>query len=143
MPPNQIEVKFKFARRRSAKVMGSLADREAPPSEGENVRGILVTHNFHSKIVAPEDLSTYTPVRVATISSKLHVPFAGSLETLKLFLNEMFTNVTEESREGDDGAVGATFSLHGGKVSAAIIAIYRHLKRLFSLLYKTNACRSA
>jgi len=114
MPPNLQEVTLKFARRRSAKVMGSLADREAEPKEGEEVRGILVTHNFHSKIVSPEDLSTYTPLRVGSIASKLHVPFAGSIATLQLFLNEMFAGVTEqEAGEGVDGEPALVFDLNG------------------------------
>jgi cleavage and polyadenylation specificity factor subunit 3 len=123
MPPNQIEVKLKFPRRRSAKVMGSLADRESEPVTGENVRGILVTHNFHSKIVSPDDLSTYTPLRVGSIASKLHVPFMGSIETLRLFLTEMFAGVVEEvlsSNEIEDNNNVNTkpiaFHLHGGKV---------------------------
>lgn len=117
MPPNLQEVKLKFARRRSAKVMGSLADRETEPQEGEDLRGILVTHNFHSKIVAPEDLSTYTPLRVGSIASKLHVPFAGSVITLKLFLNEMFAGVTETSlEEGADGVTGTKFGLYNDQV---------------------------
>lgn len=116
MPPNLQEVKLKFARRRSAKVMGSLADRKSEPKEGEEVRGILVTHNFHSKIVSPEDLSTYTPLRVGSIKSKLHVPFAGSIETLKLFLNEMYTNMIIEEEQGADGNPVTTFSLHDGQV---------------------------
>lgn len=112
MPPNQIEVKLKFARRRSAKVMGSLA--ENPPKEGESVQGILVTHNFSSKIVAPEDVATYTPLRVGGISSKLHVPFAGSVETLRLFLCEMFVGVVE--RQLESNAKVTVFELHGGHV---------------------------
>jgi cleavage and polyadenylation specificity factor subunit 3 len=115
MPPNQIEVKFRFARRRSAKVMGSLADRESELQEGEGVRGILVTQNFHSKLVAPGDLATFTPLRVGSISSKLHVPFAGSMETLKLFLHEMFADVKEASPLGGEGPT--TLVLHGGEVS--------------------------
>lgn len=102
MPPNLQEVKLKFARRRSAKVMGSLADRQKEPKEGEEVRGILVTHNFHSKLVAPEDLATYTPLRVGSIASKLHVPFVGSLATLRLFLTEMFAGVSESTEESED-----------------------------------------
>ncbi|KAL7576975.1 hypothetical protein ACA910_006730 [Epithemia clementina (nom. ined.)] len=121
MPPNLQEVKLRFARRRSAKVMGILAqdpqqttnsdnklDRQSSSggvqqhqqsrgrvvAAGEAVRGILVTHNFHSKIVAPEDLATYTPLRIGTIASKLHVPFAGSVTTLKVFLTEMFAGIT-------------------------------------------------
>jgi cleavage and polyadenylation specificity factor subunit 3 len=117
MPPNLQEVKLKFARRRSAKVMGTLADRETEPQEGEDLRGILVTHNFHSKIVSPEDLSTYTPLRVGSISSKLHVPFAGSIDTLKLFLSEMFAGLTEQVLgEGVDDTSTTVFGLYDGQV---------------------------
>ena len=56
MPPNLQTVSLKFSRRRSAKVMGSLAARQEP-AEGEEVQGVLVTHNFTSKIVKPEDLA--------------------------------------------------------------------------------------
>ena len=124
MPPNQIEVKLKFARRRSAKVMGSLADREREPLEGENVRGILVTHNFHSKLVAPEDVSTYTPLRVGSIASKLHVPFAGSLPTLKLFLHEMFAGVLETESPGPEGGIVTTLTLHGGEVRLFLFVLF-------------------
>lgn len=117
MPPNLQEVKLKFARRRSAKIMGSLANREVEPQAGESVRGILVTHNFQSKIVSPDDLPTYTPLRVGSIASKLHVPFAGSVATLKLFFNEMFAGVTEEVvGEGADGMTPTAFGLYGGQV---------------------------
>ena len=129
MPPNEVEVKLIFTRRRSAKVMGKLAealeiageeDKEAvEPREGEAVRGILVTQQNSSKIVAPEDLSTYTPLRVGSVSSRLHVPFVGKIDTLRLFLNEMFRGIDESSDgNGDDGVV--TFSMHGGQV--AVIA---------------------
>uniref|UniRef100_A0A7S2Y2X5 Cleavage and polyadenylation specificity factor subunit 3 n=1 Tax=Entomoneis paludosa TaxID=265537 RepID=A0A7S2Y2X5_9STRA len=100
MPPNLQEVKLRFARRRSAKVMGRLAEQQneaATLTAGQGVQGILVTHQFHSKIVAPEDLATYTPLRVGTIASKLHVPFAGSLVTLQVFLTEMFAGITVET----------------------------------------------
>lgn len=121
MPPNQIEVKLKFSRRRSAKVMGSLADRDQELQEGEAVRGVLVTHNFHSKLVAPEDLATYTPLRVGSINSKLHVPFAGSIETLKLFLNEMFFGVEETTTKINYASTPQiVFALHGGDVKVII-----------------------
>jgi cleavage and polyadenylation specificity factor subunit 3 len=103
MPPNLQEVKLRFSRRRSAKVMGSLAERETEPKEGEEVKGILVTHNFTSKIVAPADLATFTPLRLGSIASKLHVPFAGSLATLRLFFHEMFSTVQETTVEDADG----------------------------------------
>jgi len=121
MPPNLQEVKLKFARRRSAKVMGSLADREQEPVEGEEVQGILVTHNFQSKIVAAEDLAAYTPLRVGSIKSKLHVPFVGSLSTVRLFLTEMFAGVTETEEDANGPAderngAAVTFALHEGKI---------------------------
>jgi cleavage and polyadenylation specificity factor subunit 3 len=160
MPPNEVEVKLIFTRRRSAKIMGKLAatasiDRSnvndnddddvttvkegeevmalAEPREGDPVRGILVTQQNSSRIVAPEDLSTYTPLRVGSVSSRLHVPFVGKITTLRMFLNEMFQGISE-SREGDndddnlhqeevvdsanvdeDGDI-VTFSMHGGQV---------------------------
>ena len=115
MPPNLQTVSLKFARRRSAKVMGSLAMRESEPGEGEEVKGILVTHNFASKVVKPEDLATYTPLRVGSIKSKLHVPFYGSVETLRLFLSEMFAGITESEVVEEEKAC-IKFSLHQNKV---------------------------
>ena len=162
MPPNEVEVKLIFTRRRSAKIMGKLAaaasidldnvnnndddvvttakeEEEvmvlAEPREGDPVRGILVTQQNSSRIVAPEDLSTYTPLRVGSVSSRLHVPFVGKIATLRMFLNQMFRGISE-SREGDndddnyrqeevvgdayvdDECLGdiVTFSMHGGQV---------------------------
>lgn len=141
MPPNEVEVKLIFTRRRSAKVMGKLAEapvstdddndggegdgsrnnrRVAEPREGDSVPGILVTQQNSSKLVAPEDLSTYTPLRVGSVSSRLHVPFAGKVETLRMFLNEMFRGIEESTDESMDGKADeegvVTFSMHGGQV---------------------------
>jgi len=124
MPENLRPVKLSFPRRRKAKVMGMLASRPTQPvkleddgaeptlqavtpAEGNPVNGILVTHNFQSKIVSPHDLSTYTQLRVGSVSSKLHVPFVSTLlprspdkiSTVRLFLNEMFANVSESTVE--------------------------------------------
>jgi len=147
MPPNEVDVKYIFTRRRSAKVMGKLAeapstaatddmdeyndgddanrsDKKATyePRKGDSVRGILVTQQNSSKVVAPEDLSTYTPLRVGSVSSRLHVPFVGKVETLRMFLNEMFrgiresidTTSTAKEDGGEEGVV--TFVMHGGQV---------------------------
>jgi len=117
MPPNEVEVKLIFTRRRSAKVMGKLAEAPADDNddqveenranavvelrEGDAVRGILVTQKNSSKIVAPEDLSTYTPLRVGSVSSRLHVPFVGKIETLRMFLGEMFRDIEETQEESE------------------------------------------
>ena len=129
MPPNLQEVKLKFARRRSAKVMGSLADRDGGGDlqEAEEVKGIMVTHNFSSKIVAPEDLSTYTPLRVGSIASKLHVPFAGSVETLRLFLTEMFVGVTQTivtSESNKDDASNTTTTTTTTTTNALVTTVF-------------------
>jgi cleavage and polyadenylation specificity factor subunit 3 len=123
MPPNLQTVSLKFARRRSAKVMGSLAEREVEPEQGEDVQGVLVTHNFTSKIVKPDDLAAYTPLRVGSISSKLHVPFSGSIETLRLFFTEMFAGVTENTIEEEE-TTSHIFSFHQDQVSANWITTF-------------------
>ncbi|KAL7536202.1 hypothetical protein ACHAXR_006990 [Thalassiosira sp. AJA248-18] len=145
MPPNEVEVKLIFTRRRSAKVMGKLAEapvvasanddddgdiatqrndkKVAEPRGGDAVQGILVTQQNSSKIVAPGDLSTYTPLRVGSVSSRLHVPFVGKIETLRMFLHEMFRGVDElkdvsanDDANDDEGEGVVTFSMHGGQV---------------------------
>ncbi|EJK60589.1 hypothetical protein THAOC_19026 [Thalassiosira oceanica] len=148
MPPNEVDVKLIFTRRRSAKVMGKLAEvpptdleddeeerrrrgssRAVEPREGDSVRGILVTQQDSSRIVAPEDLSTYTPLRVGSVSSRLHVPFVGKVETLRMFLGEMFRGIEETSDPSggeDDGDAGVgqegvvTFAMHGGQVKVVV-----------------------
>jgi len=122
MPPNLQEVKLKFSRRISAKVMGSLAQGKEEPQEGTSVKGILVSQNFQSKIVAPEDLQNYTQLRVGFVSSKIHVPFAGQVETLRLFLNEMFSGVTEEERYDslDGDAVVTTFAIQSSQLKIVL-----------------------
>jgi Pre-mRNA 3'-end-processing endonuclease polyadenylation factor C-term len=114
MPPNQVEVNLKFKRVLSAKVMGKLA--ENTPQKGDSVRGVMVTHNFQSKIVSPEDIAAFTPLRSGSIASKIHVPFAGSVETLKLFLCEMFKGIQDQVHSDGD-TVETVLTLHGGMVS--------------------------
>jgi len=116
MPPNLQEVKLEFARRRSAKVIGSLAyQSQMPesgktqlniPQEGDAIQGILVTQNQSSKIVSPDDLATYTPLRVGSVSSTLHVPFVTAttsdgksvyVDNFRFLLNEMFSGVVEST----------------------------------------------
>jgi len=156
MPPNEVDVKLIFTRRRSAKVMGKLAQQQqtedeeqnekdesatpatgtklAEPKEGDPIRGILVTQQNSSKIVSPDDLSTYTPLRVGSVSSRLHVPYVGKVEILRMFLKEMFRGVEEtvegmgagghEKTDGDEAVEGdclvTTFYMHGGQVQVVV-----------------------
>ncbi|KAL7512967.1 hypothetical protein ACHAXN_010072 [Cyclotella atomus] len=143
MPPNEVDIKLIFTRRRSAKVMGKLAegqavededqemeDEHAPakvthkvaePKAGDSVQGILVTQQNSSKIVAAEDLATYTPLRTGSVSSRLHVPYVGKVETLSLFLHEMYRGVDEtQEPQNNDAESLVTFSLHGGQVKVIV-----------------------
>jgi len=121
MPPNLQEVNLKFSRRVSAKVMGSLAQEKEELQEGTSVQGILVSQNFQSKIVAPEDLQNYTQLRVGSVSSKIHVPFAGKVETLRLLLNEMFSGVIEQEADNLlDGGIVTTFLMPSNELKIVL-----------------------
>jgi len=120
MPPNLQPVQLSFSRRRSAKVMGTLA-QEGQLVKGQSLKGIMVTQNFQSKIVASQDLSKYTQLRVGSISSKLHVPYCGKVETIRLFLGQMFAHVNETINESnctvfEIDAVRLTYNNNGGGV---------------------------
>jgi hypothetical protein len=93
----------------------------AEPKAGDSVQGILVTQQNSSKIVAAEDLATYTPLRTGSVSSRLHVPYVGKVETLSLFLHEMYRGVdeTQEPQNNDTESI-VTFSLHGGQVKVIV-----------------------
>jgi cleavage and polyadenylation specificity factor subunit 3 len=80
--------------------------------EGDVIKGVLFTHNFQTRVCAPEDLPQYTQLRVGSIASVLHVPFVGSVDTLRLFLGEMFAGVNEY----DEGDGVVTFGLHSDNV---------------------------
>ena len=75
-----------------------------------------MTQNFNSKIVSPEELSTYSQLRVGSVSSVLHVPFAGQTDTVRLFFNEMFSEITETGIESDDDKDVVMFNLHDNQV---------------------------
>ncbi len=114
--------------------MGTLANREDEPQEGEKVEGIMVTNSFSSKIVSPDDLATYTPLRLGSISSKLHVPFCGAATTLELFLNEMYHGVKKYETEGIEGSI-TNFELQGGKVN--ILSPFLKAK-MFAILIRSR-----
>jgi Pre-mRNA 3'-end-processing endonuclease polyadenylation factor C-term len=152
MPPNLQEVKLKFSRRQSAKVMGILAEKGLP-KEGDRVQGIMVTNqkDGSTKVVAPEDLAKFTPLRLGSIRSRLHVPFAGSIDTLRLFLNEMFAGVTETtsveeatdaSNGGDNELTTTTFSLQGDQVRAVDSdSSNAHISRALISCFPLSKCR--
>jgi len=128
MPPNTTSVKLLFDRRRSAKVIGSLAEQRnsssrmlMPPQKGDNVQGILLTQNFHSKIVSKNELAKYSQLRVGSVRSRLHVPCVGKSDTLRLFLNEMFHGIDEVT----DNRNRTEFRLHDEQVKVILGEVER------------------
>lgn len=84
-----------------------------------------MTQRNDSKIVSPEDLSTYTPLRAGSVTSRLHVPYVGKVDTLRMFLNEMFRGIVESKQVEKDGkdAEGdgvVTFSMHHEQVKVMV-----------------------
>ena len=126
MPPNLQDVKLMFTRRKTAKVIGKLAERDHPPKDGDEVSGILVPQNFNSKIVSPDELSTYSQLRVGSVKSTLHVPFVGKIDTLRMFFNDMFSGMIETPIESDEDKEVVSFSFHNDQVC---LKLYSYLYR--------------
>lgn len=113
MPDNGRKVMMRFTQRKEAVVMGSLAAGGTKDiEEGDGLKGVMFTQNFATRICKIEDLPTYTQLRVGKVKSKLHVPFIGALDTLRLFLLEMFSSVTES--KSSDGSI--SFGLHSDEL---------------------------
>jgi cleavage and polyadenylation specificity factor subunit 3 len=87
-PRNTEVVKFQFKRDKIARIVGHLADQK--PSADQVVNGIFVTENFVHHIVAAEDVSTYTRLSLNKISQRIHVPYPGKYDMLKLYLGDVF-----------------------------------------------------
>jgi len=63
-----------------------------------------------ARLLDPQDLSTYTQLRLGAINQKVHFGFHQSWETLKSFLDEVFEaiedlppSVEESAVEGEEG----------------------------------------
>ena len=82
--------------------------------QGESIEGILVTQQNSSKIVALEDLSTYTPLHIGLLLLRLHAPYVGKIETIWLFLNKMFGGIEDMTSEGIEIDESADVETKGG-----------------------------
>lgn len=78
--------------------MGSLAID--PPREDRKVSGVLVKRNFNYHLLAPSDLNKYTDLVMSTISQKLSVHFAGTLDELAAALSD-FECEQVETKNGE------------------------------------------
>jgi cleavage and polyadenylation specificity factor subunit 3 len=114
-PKNCQTVEIEFRQEKVAKVVGKLTKSSSIVAEegaqeevilsansktsglqdGDLLSGIIVRKDFNDRIMSVEDLSSYTPLNVTTISQTLKVPFFHSFELLKQYLSQIF-EVEEE-----------------------------------------------
>ena len=57
------------------------------------MEGVIVTKDFDYELMVPDDLSAYTPLHVAGLCQRLHVPFAARPRVLTAVLERIFADV--------------------------------------------------
>jgi cleavage and polyadenylation specificity factor subunit 3 len=97
MPSNGATVSLKYREDRFMKTIGTLATRLF--TQGSTLDGVLISKHFDLMLVAPSDVTNYTPVSTHAIQQKMHVPYRSSFELLKKFVGGMY-----EVEEVDLGA---------------------------------------
>lgn len=56
--------------------------------------------NFNYHIMAPSDLPTYTDLAMSTVTQRQSVPFAGTLNQLQYYLNQLSADVEKSTTGG-------------------------------------------
>lgn len=104
-PKNCQTVEIEFRLEKMAKIVGKLAAEVAPAAgnvitgaEDRYVSGVFVRKDFNDRILAVEDLSTYTSLSTSLITQSVKVPFMHSLDTLKVFLRQLYDFVEIEEQ---------------------------------------------
>lgn len=90
-PANMEELVYEFKGEKMAKAIGSLAEKK--PIHGEIISGLLVEHDFHTHVMAPEDLNDYTQLVPSVIGQTQHLPFHQPFEVFLQFVRQLFENV--------------------------------------------------
>lgn len=98
-PRNTHTVELYFKGEKTAKVMGKLAAKKA--ENGDAVSGILVKRDFKYHIVDASDINKYTDMSMSTVTQRQSLAFSGSPVNLKLLLERLGGNVTDEVVDSD------------------------------------------
>lgn len=105
-------VSLRFGRRKKAKAVGKIAERSTTGLRaGDAMEGVLVSKDFDYRLMSAADVSTHTPIHVAGLHQKLHVPFCARIHVLEHVLRKMFAGVevsypgSEGNAEGERGPV--------------------------------------
>ena len=132
-PANMEELVFEFRGEKSAKAIGSLATD--PPVHGKYIEGLLVEHDFHTHLMAKEDLMEFTQLVPSTIRQLQHIPFHQPWSILVQFMEQMFDDVvvmdrvvvTENENENENDRTLTPKMIICAQVSVLYIQAQHHL----------------
>jgi len=74
-----------------------------------------VKRNFNYHIMAASDLPTYTDLSMSTVTQRQSVPYAGTLNQLQYYLNQLSADVEKVTTGG-----GSVLRVFGGAVSVSM-----------------------
>ncbi|CAC44310.2 Cleavage and polyadenylation specificity factor subunit 3 [Caenorhabditis elegans] len=86
-PRNTERLQLQFRGEKTAKVIGKLAQRV--PENNETISGVLVKNNFSYSIMVPEELGSYTSLRISSLEQRMSVHYSGSLKLLIFNLQQL------------------------------------------------------
>ena len=110
-PRNTQPVRLKFQPAKMASAVGGLA--RVPREHGAELAGLLVRDNFSHSIVTPAELDNHTPLHKSTITQRQLIPYAGRGETVRHYLQQMFTSAADLPPVAGDAANTLRMQLHG------------------------------
>jgi len=108
-PKNCQTVRLTFRAEKVAKAIGEVAKRK--PEDGASISGILVKRDFNYTLMSPNELNTYTGLKVSRIQQRLVVPLKKPFSQLATDLNHLLEgtvlDIDEETRRPQLDILGA------------------------------------
>mmetsp|Transcript_68090 Transcript_68090/g.215416 ORF Transcript_68090/g.215416 Transcript_68090/m.215416 type:complete len:543 (+) Transcript_68090:230-1858(+) len=86
-PKNTQTVQMRFKGDKAARAVGRLAAE--PPRAGGRVSGLLVKKGFGHRLLAPEDLASYTTLQTGSVVQRQSLPMSHPLPALRTRLEAM------------------------------------------------------
>ncbi|GJD11110.1 Cleavage and polyadenylation specificity factor subunit 3-I [Galdieria sulphuraria] len=108
-PKNCQTVRLTFRAEKVAKAIGEVAKRK--PEDGASMSGILVKRDFNYTLMSPNELNTYTGLKVSRIQQRLVVPLKKPFSQLATELNHLLEgtvlDIDEETKRPQLDILGA------------------------------------
>ena len=95
-PKNCTTVRLEFKGEKVAKAMGSLAAQG--PTSGRVVSGMLIEKDFKHHLIAPQDLSSFTHLKTASVVQRQRVPFTQKFSLLDACLRQTYHDIEPKLR---------------------------------------------